>query len=283
MTTETVDAQQLLRIFQALREGDLSIRMPEGVAGQSDEVAREYNRFLDQMQTMVAELKRIHYEIGTEARFGGQAEVEGLSGEWKELVDGANDMSANLTAQLRDIWQVITAIANGDLAKKVEIEVQGELLELKTTLNLMVDQLNYFLYEITRLSRDVGTDGKPGYQADLNGFTGSWKDVAISCNIMSTTLRNRVGDIAETVRAITESGDFSRKVTVAARGDAEALKNSVNRLVDILNAVASELNRVSLEISQGGRPSGQAQLENLSGKWREMIDSVNAIAQISTV
>ncbi|HLK55036.1 MAG TPA: HAMP domain-containing protein [Chthonomonadaceae bacterium] len=282
MPDETVDSGQLLRVFQALREGDLSVRMPKGTAGLSNEAAREYNRFLDQTQTLIAEMKRIHYEIGTEARFGGQAEVEGLSGVWKELVEGANDMSANLTAQQRDISRVITAIAEGELAKKVTVEVQGELLDLKTTINRMVDHLNYFLSELTRLSRDLGTEGKFGGQADLNGFSGSWKDVAMSCNIMSTILRNRVYDIAGTVQAITEDGDFSRKVTVAARGETEALKNHINRLVDILNAVASEFHRVSVEISKEGRSGGQAQLEKLSGRWKEMMESVNALALVST-
>jgi HAMP domain-containing protein len=274
---ESLDAKQLLSALKALQAGDLSVRMPEGQTGEAGEVAREYNRFLDRMQTFTSELKRIHREVGTEARFGGQAEVEGLSGVWKELVDSTNRMAGNLTDQLRNICQVVTVIAKGDLTKKITVDVDGELLELKNTINLMVDRLNSFASEVTRIAREVGTEGKLGGQAEVKGVAGIWKDLLTNVNLMAENLTIQVRSISK-VTSYVANGDLSHKIAVNVRGEMLELKVLVNTMVDRLNAFASEVARVSEEICNEGRSGSQIQLEQLCGVWKELVDDINAIA-----
>lgn len=278
MTAESWDTQQLLSALKALQEGDFSARMPEAQAGEAGEVAREYNRHLDQMQTFASEMKRIFREVGTEARFGGQAEVEGLSGEWKGLVESANLMSANLTNQLRNMTHVVTSIANGDFTRLVEVEVEGELAELKEAINRMVHQFNRFAYELTRVSREIGTEGKFGPQMDVPGLEGTWKDLMTNVNVMAASLTSQVRDLSYVAHNLT-CGDLNRRATVPAELEMSELKESLNRIVDLLGAFASQVSRVSSEIGHEGKPGDPIRLEQASGVWKKLVEDINAVSQ----
>ena len=221
-------------------------------------------------------------EVGTEGKLGGQARVEGVGGTWRDLTQNVNGMAANLTVQLRDVSAVATAIANGDLTRKITVEAQGEILQIKDVVNRMVDQLNAFAGEVIRVAREVGTEGVLGGQAEVRGVSGTWKDLTDNVNFMAANLTNQVRNIADVTTAVAK-GDLSRKITVEAKGEVQALKNTINTMVDQLSAFASEVTRVAREVGTEGRLGGQASVPGVGGTWKDLTDNANAMASNLTV
>src|SRR5213078_2174785 len=224
-----------------------------------------------------SEVTRVAREVGTDGKLGGQAEVEGVGGVWKGLTDNVNSMASNLTSQVRNIAEVTTAVARGDLSRKITVDVKGEILELKNTINTMVDQLNAFAAEVTRVAREVGTEGKLGGQAVVPGVAGTWKGLTDNVNWMASNLTGQVRNIAEVATAIA-SGDLSRKITVDVRGEILELKQTINTMVDQLNAFASEVTRVAREVGTEGKLGGQAVVTGVGGTWKDLTDNVNSMA-----
>ena len=214
---------------------------------------------VDQLGSFASEVTRVAREVGTEGKLGGQAKVKGVAGTWKDLTDNVNSMAGNLTGQVRNIAEVTTAVANGDLSKKITVDVKGEILELKNTINTMVDQLNSFASEVTRVAREVGTEGKLGGQAEVKGVAGTWKDLTDNVNLMAGNLTGQVRNIAEVTTAVA-NGDLSKKITVDVKGEILELKNTINTMVDQLNAFASEVTRVAREVGTEGKLGGQAEV-----------------------
>ncbi len=232
---------------------------------------------VDQLNAFASEVTRVAREVGTEGKLGGQAEVPGVAGTWKDLTDNVNSMASNLTGQVRNIAEVATAVANGDLSRKITVDVKGEILELKNTINTMVDQLNAFASEVTRVAREVGTEGKLGGQADVPGVAGTWKDLTDNVNSMASNLTGQVRNIAEVTTAVAR-GDLSRKITVDVKGEILELKNTINTMVDQLNAFASEVTRVAREVGTEGKLGGQARVPGVAGTWKDLTDNVNPMA-----
>ena len=273
---------EMARVISAVANGDLSQTMAleiEGrrLQGQFLETARTVNTMVNQLRSFSSEVTRVAGEVGTEGKLGGQAQVRGVGGVWKELTDNVNLMAGNLTSQVRNIAEVTTAVANGDLSKKVTVDVQGEILELKNTVNTMVDQLNAFANEVTRVAREVGTEGRLGGQADVKGVGGVWKDLTDNVNFMAGNLTSQVRNIAEVTTAVA-NGDLSKKITVDVRGEILELKDTVNTMVDQLNAFAGEVTRVAREVGTEGRLGGQAQVRGVGGVWKDLTDNVNFMA-----
>ena len=239
--------------------------------------ANTINTMLDQLNSFSSEVARVAREVGTEGILGGQAQVEGASGVWRDLTDNVNLMASNLTGQVRNIAEVTTAVAQGDLSRKITADVKGEILQLKDTINIMVDQLNRFAGEVTRVAREVGTEGKLGGQADVKGVSGVWKDLTESVNLMANNLTGQVRNIAEVTTAVA-SGDLSRKITVGVRGEILQLKDTINIMVDQLNSFAGEVTRVAREVGTEGKLGGQAEVKDVAGVWKDLTDSVNAMA-----
>src|SRR3712207_5550721 len=237
---------------------------------------------VDQLSAFAAEVTRVAREVGTEGILGGQAEVPGVAGTWKALTENVNSMAANLTNQVRNIAVVTTAVANGDLSQKITVEVRGEILELKNTINTMVDQLSAFAAEVTRVAKEVGTEGVLGGQANVPGVAGTWKGLTDSVNAMAANLTNQVRNIADVTTAVAK-GDLSRKITVDVKGEVLELKNTINTMVDQLNAFASEVTRVAKEVGTEGKLGGQARVEGVSGTWRDLTENVNGMAANLTV
>jgi signal transduction histidine kinase/HAMP domain-containing protein/CheY-like chemotaxis protein len=235
------------------------------------------NTMVDQLNAFASEVTRVAREVGTEGKLGGQAQVPGVGGTWKDLTDNVNAMAANLTGQVRNIAEVTTAVASGDLSKKITVDVKGEILELKNTINTMVDQLNAFASEVTRVAREVGTEGKLGGQAQVRGVAGTWKDLTDNVNLMAENLTGQVRNIADVTTAVAR-GDLSKKITVDVKGEILALKNTINTMVDQLNAFASEVTRVAREVGTEGKLGGQAQVPGAGGTWKDLTDNVNLMA-----
>ena len=232
--------------------------------GEILELKNTINTMVDQLNAFAGEVSRVAREVGTEGKLGGQAKVPGVAGTWKDLTDNVNSMASNLTGQVRNIADVATAVANGDLSKKITVDVKGEILELKNTLNTMVDQLNAFASEVTRVAREVGTEGKLGGQAEVRGVAGTWKDLTDNVNSMATNLTSQVRNIADVTTAVA-SGDLSKKITVDVRGEILELKNTINTMVDQLNGFASEVTRVAREVGTEGKLGGQAEVPGVGG------------------
>src|SRR6516164_4971904 len=239
--------RNIAEVTTAVAGGDLSKKITVDVRGEILQLKETINTMVDQLNGFAGEVTRVAREVGTEGRLGGQANVPGVGGTWKDLTDNVNFMASNLTAQVRNIAEVATAIAGGDLSKKITVSVSGEILQLKETLNTMVDQLNGFASEVTRVAREVGTDGRLGGQAAVPGVAGTWKDLTDSVNSMANNLTAQVRNIAEVSTAIAR-GDLSRKITVDVKGEILELKNTINTMVDQLNAFASEVTRVAREV-----------------------------------
>ena len=270
------------RVIGAVARGDLTQRMSVEVQGRKLRgeflgTVRTVNTMVDQLSTFASEVIRVAREVGTEGKLGGQAEVKGLGGTWKDLTDNVNSMANNLTNQVRNVATVTTAVANGDLSKKITVDVRGEMLELKNTINTMVDQLNSFASEVTRVAREVGTEGKLGGQAQVRGVAGTWKDLTDSVNFMASNLTNQVRNIAEVTTSVAR-GDLTKKITVDVRGEILELKNTINTMVDQLNSFASEVTRVAREVGTEGRLGGQANVRDVAGTWKDLTDSVNSMA-----
>src|SRR5947209_8443287 len=233
---------------------------------------------VDQLNTFASEVTRVAREVGTEGKLGGQAQVPGVAGTWKDLTDNVNFMASNLTAQVRNIAEVATAIASGDLSKKITVDVRGELLLLKDTLNTMVEQLRSFAAEVTRVAREVGTDGRLGGQAVVPGVAGTWKDLTDNVNLLAANLTTQVRNIAEVTTAVAR-GDLSRKITVDVKGEILELKNTINTMVDQLNAFAAEVTRVARDVGTEGKLGGQAEVPGAAGTWKGLTGNVNLLAE----
>ena len=269
--------RNIAEVITAVANGDLSKKITVDVQGELLDQKRTINLMVDQLNAFANEVTRVAREVGTEGKLGGQAEVKGVGGVWKALTDNVNSMAGNLTGQVRNIAEVTTAVANGDLSKKITVDVRGEILELKNTVNVMVDQLNAFASEVTRVAREVGTEGKLGGQADVKGVGGVWKDLTENVNFMAGNLTGQVRNIAEVTTAVA-NGDLSKKVTVDVRGEILELKNTVNVMVDQLNAFAGEVTRVAREVGTEGKLGGQAEVEGVGGVWKDLTDNVNSMA-----
>ncbi|MCI3273566.1 HAMP domain-containing protein [Streptomyces cylindrosporus] len=284
MTGKTIEAvehgpgeqelRQLLAGLTAVRDGDFGTRLPSDGEGLLGDIATVFNGMVDQLSLFTSEVTRVAREVGTEGTLGGQAEVPGVSGTWADLTDSVNAMAGNLTTQVRDIAQVATAVAKGDLSQKIDVPARGEILQLKETVNTMVDQLSSFAAEVTRVAREVGSEGRLGGQAQVPGVGGVWRDLTDSVNFMAGNLTSQVRNVAQVTTAVAQ-GDLSQKITVDARGEILELKNTINTMVDQLSAFADEVTRVAREVGTEGRLGGQADVKGVKGTWRDLTDSVN--------
>ncbi|MDF2143901.1 HAMP domain-containing protein [Knoellia sp. p5-6-4] len=273
----TSQVRGISSVAQAVAQGDLSQQITVTARGEVAELADTLNSMTATLQTFADEVTRVAREVGTEGILGGQADVPGVAGRWKDLTESVNYMANNLTAQVRDIAQVTTSVARGDLSRKITVDVKGELAELKSTVNTMVDQLSSFADQVTRVAREVGSDGILGGQADVPGVAGTWKDLTDSVNSMASNLTNQVRNIAQVTTAVAR-GDLSQKITVDVRGELAELKGTVNTMVDQLSSFADEVTRVAREVGGEGRLGGQAAVPGVSGTWRDLTDSVNFMA-----
>jgi HAMP domain-containing protein/CheY-like chemotaxis protein/signal transduction histidine kinase len=273
----TTQVRNIAEVTTAVAQGDLSRKITVDVKGEILELKNTINTMVDQLNAFAGEVTRVAREVGTEGKLGGQAQVPGVAGTWKDLTDNVNFMGSNLTAQVRNIAEVATAIANGDLSKKITVDVRGELLLLKDTLNTMVEQLRSFAGEVTRVAREVGTDGRLGGQAVVPGVAGTWKDLTDNVNQLASNLTTQVRNIAEVTTAVAR-GDLSRKITVDVKGEILALKETINTMVDQLNAFAGEVTRVAREVGTEGKLGGQANVPGVGGTWKDLTDTVNVMA-----
>ncbi|MGH8320003.1 MAG: HAMP domain-containing protein [Steroidobacteraceae bacterium] len=273
----TGQVRNIAEVATAIARGDLSRKITADVKGEILELKNTVNTMVDQLNSFAAEVTRVAREVGTEGKLGGQAEVKDVSGVWKDLTDNVNFMASNLTGQVRNIAEVATAIARGDLSRKITVDVRGEILQLKETINTMVDQLNSFAAEVTRVAREVGTEGKLGGQAVVPGVAGTWKDLTDNVNSMAGNLTSQVRNIAEVTTAVAR-GDLSRKITVAVQGEILELKNTINTMVDQLNSFAAEVTRLAREVGTEGKLGGQALVPEVAGTWKDLTDNVNVMA-----
>src|SRR5664279_1417231 len=273
----TNQVRNIAEVTIAVANGDLSRKITVDVRGEILQLKEAINTMVEQLRSFASEVTRVAREVGTEGRLGVQAVVPGVAGTWKDLTDSVNTMGANLTAQVRNIAEVTTAVARGDLNRKITVDVKGEILELKNTINTMVDQLNAFAGEVTRVAREVGTEGKLGGQADVPGVAGTWKDLTDNVNFMASNLTGQVRNIAEVATAIA-NGDLSRKITVDVRSEILQLKETLNTMVEQLRSFAAEVTRVAREVGTDGRLGGQANVTGVAGTWKDLTDSVNQMA-----
>ncbi|HVF64395.1 MAG TPA: HAMP domain-containing protein, partial [Casimicrobiaceae bacterium] len=273
----TAQVRNIADVTTAVATGDLSRKITVDVKGEILELKNTINTMVDQLSSFASEVTRVAREVGTDGRLGGQADVQGVAGTWKDLTESVNSMASNLTGQVRNIADVTTAVANGDLSKKITVDVKGEILELKNTINTMVDQLRSFASEVTRVAREVGTEGQLGGQADVQGVAGTWKDLTDSVNSMASNLTGQVRNIADVTKAVA-TGDLSKKITVDVKGEILELKNTINTMVDQLSSFASEVTRVAREVGTDGRLGGQADVQGVAGTWKDLTESVNSMA-----
>ncbi len=276
-TNLTGQVRNIAEVTTAVARGDLSRKITVDVKGEILELKNTINTMVDQLNGFAAEVTRVAREVGTEGKLGGQAAVPGVAGTWKDLTDNVNSMAGNLTGQVRNIAEVTIAVAKGDLSRKITVDVRGEILQLKEAINTMVDQLRSFASEVTRVAREVGTEGKLGGQALVPGVAGTWKDLTDNVNSMAANLTGQVRNIAEVTTAVA-SGDLSRKITVDVKGEILELKNTINTMVDQLNGFAAEVTRVAREVGTEGKLGGQAEVQGVSGVWKDLTDNVNSMA-----
>ena len=274
----TDQVRNIAQVTTAVANGDLSQKITVDVQGEVLELKRTVNTMVDQLSAFADEVTRVAREVGTDGKLGGQAEVEGVSGTWKDLTENVNFMASNLTDQVRNIAQVTTAVAQGDLSKKITVDARGEILELKDTINTMVDQLRSFAAEVTRVAREVGTEGILGGQAEVEGVSGTWKGLTENVNLMASNLTTQVRNIAGVTTAVAH-GDLSQKITVDAKGEVAALAETINRMVDQLRSFAAEVTRVAREVGTEGILGGQAQVPGVAGTWKDLTDNVNFMAR----
>jgi HAMP domain-containing protein len=278
----TVQLRDVSAVATAIADGDLTRKITVEAAGEILQIKDVVNAMVDRLSAFASEVTRVAREVGTEGVLGGQAEVPGVAGTWKDLTDSVNFMASNLTNQVRNIADVTTAVARGDLSQKITVDVKGEMLQLKNTVNTMVDQLSAFASEVTRVAREVGTEGVLGGQAEVPGVGGTWKDLTDSVNFMASNLTNQVRNIADVTTAVA-NGDLSQKITVDVKGEMLQLKNTINTMVDQLSSFASEVTRVAKEVGTEGRLGGQANVEGVAGVWRDLTQNVNQLAGNLTV
>ncbi|HMA22060.1 MAG TPA: HAMP domain-containing protein, partial [Gemmatimonadaceae bacterium] len=273
----TGQIRNIADVTTAVAKGDLSRKITVDVQGEILELKETINAMVDSLRIFAGEVTRVAKEVGTEGLLGGQAEVPDVAGTWKDLTENVNFMASNLTGQVRNIADVTTAVARGDLSRKITADARGEILELKNTINIMVDQLSAFAAEVTRVAREVGTEGKLGGQANVPGVGGTWKDLTDNVNAMASNLTGQVRNIADVTTAVAK-GDLSRKITVEARGETLELKNTINTMVDQLSSFADEVTRVAKEVGTEGKLGGQASVPGVAGTWKDLTDNVNAMA-----
>jgi signal transduction histidine kinase/HAMP domain-containing protein/CheY-like chemotaxis protein len=274
----TDQVRDIARVATAVARGDLTQKIDVDARGEILELKNTLNTMVDQLSSFADEVTRVAREVGTEGILGGQAQVPGVAGTWRDLTDSVNFMAGNLTDQVRNIAQVATAVQRGDLTQKINVDARGEILELKSTLNTMVDQLSAFADEVTRVAREVGSDGRLGGQAQVPGVAGTWRDLTDSVNFMASNLTDQVRNIAQVTTAIS-SGDLTQKINVDARGEILELKNTLNTMVDQLSAFADEVTRVAREVGTEGKLGGQAQVRGVAGTWKDLTDNVNVMAE----
>src|SRR5256885_960456 len=273
----TTQVRNIAEVTTAVANGDLSKKITVDVEGEIAELKNTINTMVDQLSSFADEVTRVAREVGTEGILGGQAEVEGVSGTWRGLTENVNQMADNLTNQVRNIAQVATAVARGDLSQKITVDARGEILELKNTLNTMVDQLSTFADEVTPAAREVGTEALLGAQPKVEGVSGTWRGLTESVNFMADSLTEQVRNIADVTTAVA-NGDLSKKVTVDVRGEVAELKNTINTMVDQLSSFADEVTRVAREVGTEGKLGGQAEVRGVSGTWQDLTDNVNTLA-----
>ncbi|KAG0043631.1 hypothetical protein BGZ89_006374, partial [Linnemannia elongata] len=273
----TTQVRSIAEVTTAVACGDLSKTIDVQAQGEISELKLTVNSMVEQLRTFAAEVTRVAREVGTEGKLGGQAVVKDVSGTWKELTDNVNTMASNLTTQVRSIAEVTTAVACGDLSKTIDVQAQGEILDLKNTINSMVDQLSTFAAEVTRVAREVGTEGKLGGQAEVEEVDGTWKELTDNVNTMAANLTSQVRDIAGVSKAVAR-GDLTQKISVNAKGEILDLKNTINIMVDQLSTFSAEVTRVAREVGTEGKLGGQAEVEDVSGTWKELTDNVNTMA-----
>jgi HAMP domain-containing protein/signal transduction histidine kinase/CheY-like chemotaxis protein len=273
----TAQVRNIAEVTTAVAKGDLSKKISVDARGEVNELKNTINTMVDQLRSFAAEVTRVAKEVGTDGKLGGQAEVRDVSGTWKDLTDNVNGLARNLTDQVRNIAKVTTAVAKGDLSQKITVDVQGEVLELKNTINTMVDQLRSFAAEVTRVAKEVGTDGKLGGQGEVRDVSGVWKDLTDNVNSLARNLTDQVRNIAEVTTAVAK-GDLSKKISVDARGEVNELKNTINIMVDQLRSFAAEVTRVAREVGTEGKLGGQAEVRDVSGVWKDLTDNVNLMA-----
>jgi signal transduction histidine kinase/HAMP domain-containing protein/DNA-binding response OmpR family regulator len=273
----TNQVRGIAAVTTAVASGDLTKKITVSAKGEILELKNTINTMVDQLNSFASEVTRVAREVGTDGKLGGQAEVRGVGGTWKDLTDNVNLMANNLTSQVRNIAAVTTAVASGDLTKKIVVDAKGEILELKNTINTMVDQLSSFAAEVTRVAREVGTDGKLGGQAEVKGVAGTWKDLTENVNLMASNLTDQVRNIAAVTTAVA-GGDLTKKITVDAKGEIQELKNTINTMVDQLSSFAAEVTRVAREVGTDGKLGGQADVRGVGGTWKDLTDNVNSMA-----
>ncbi len=274
----TNQVRNIAEVTTAVARGDLSRKITVDARGEILEFLKNtINTMVDQLSSFASEVTRVAREVGTEGKLGGQADVYGVAGTWKDLTESVNSMAGNLTAQVRNIAQVTTAVANGNLSRKITVKVQGEILELKDTINTMVDQLNSFASEVTRVAREVGTDGKLGGQAEVKGVGGTWKDLTDNVNFMAANLTTQVRGIAKVVTAVA-NGDLKRKLVLETKGEIAELADTINGMIDTLATFADQTTTVAREVGVEGKLGGQARVPGAAGIWRDLTDNVNQLA-----
>jgi signal transduction histidine kinase/HAMP domain-containing protein/CheY-like chemotaxis protein len=273
----TSQVRNIAAVTTAVANGDLAKKITVDVRGELLGLKDTINKMVDQLRSFASEVTRVAREVGTEGKLGGQAKVEGVSGTWKDLTDSVNSMASNLTSQVRNIAAVTTAVANGDLSKKITVKVKGEILELKNTINTMVDQLRSFAAEVTRVAREVGTEGKLGGQAVVKGVSGTWKDLTDNVNFMASNLTDQVRGIAQVVTAVA-NGDLKRKLFLEAKGEIAELAETINNMIDTLATFADQVTTVAREVGVEGKLGGQGNVPGAAGTWRDLTDNVNRLA-----
>src|ERR1700724_208679 len=273
----TVQLRDMSKVGTAIAMGDLTQKITVDVRGEILQIKDVINTMVDQLSSFASEVTRVAREVGTEGRLGGQADVKGVAGTWKDLTDSVNFMASNLTGQVRNIADVTKAVANGDLSKKITVDVKGEILELKNTINTMVDQLSSFASEVTRVAREVGTEGKLGGQAQVKGVSGTWKDLTDNVNFMAGNLTSQVRGIAKVVTAVA-NGDLKRKLTVEAKGEIAELAETINEMIDTLATFADQVTTVAREVGVEGQLGGQAKVPGAAGTWKALTENVNQLA-----
>src|ERR1700692_3762423 len=273
----TGQVRNIAEVATAVASGDLSRKITVDVRGEILQLKEAINTMVDQLRSFASEVTRVAREVGTDGKLGGQAVVPGVAGTWKDLTDSVNAMAGNLTAQVRNIAEVTTAVARGDLSRKITVDVKGEILELKDTINTMVDQLNAFAGEVTRVARDVGTEGKLGGQAKVPGVAGTWKDLTDNVNFMASNLTEQVRGIVKVVTAVA-NGELTQKLTVNAKGEVAALAETINNMTDTLATFADQVTTVAREVGVEGRLGGQANVPGAAGTWKDLTGNVNLLA-----
>ena len=274
----TAQVRNIADVAIAVANGDMSRKITVDVRGEILQLKETLNTMVDQLRAFASEVTRVAREVGTDGKLGGQAFVPGVAGTWKDLTDSVNQMTGNLTSQVRNIAEVTKAVASGDLSKTVTIDVKGEIFDLKNTINTMVDQLNSFAFEVTRVAREVGTEGKLGGQAEVQGVAGTWKDLTDSVNMMASNLTNQVRGIAKVVTAVA-TGNLKQKLSIVSRGEVAQLTDTINEMIDTLAVFADQVTTVAREVGVEGRLGGQASVPGASGIWKNLTENVNQLAE----